>query len=280
MTPGSEEYVELGPPLDVSTFELSLLGAEAFVSCSADGERIAHAGYGGVVGMAAYIDANYRRRFRRPGIAITQAQIDACTAKLRDADCSAGLAAFVACDFRGTLADGAGCRDDLQCASGHCTSSISPMGGTGDCGVCKPRAPLGATCGNGTWCDSGLVCDDDETCKAPVPIGASCANAPCDRRSYCESGTCQPLRREGETCRTNRPDGVDYGNCWGRNRCRDGVCTAPKPVTLLKHGEACGDYEDDTSFLVCNSGACDKETKRCVPYEPRREVTTRELACK
>jgi hypothetical protein len=122
----------------------------------------------------------------------------------------------------------------VPCLEGFCddaASTTDPKSGT-----CRALRARDAGCMADRECAAGLVCGRTapaaaDTClppAPPVPIGSTCVPAAegCVEGAFCrpagegaESGTCQPLRKTGETC----IEGVDQ--CELLNSCQEGVCT-------------------------------------------------------
>jgi hypothetical protein len=95
--------------------------------------------------------------------------------------------------------------------------------------LCKPRAPVGATCNMSPLaaagldiCAPGAVCSG-AACVAAVAGGASCATQTCDTRdAYCDGATktCLPLKYKGEACASDAEcvDTCSSGKCTGACR--------------------------------------------------------------
>jgi hypothetical protein len=179
--------------------------------------------------------ANYISRFNvvcndaigAPGSGITTAYLDACAAALgKIPGCTSAVPECN--DPAGTLAVGAACGSDDQCASTHCaiTSSSSADAGastTQNCGTC------GATVADGAACQSGDVC----------VAGDSCTNGTCAKETTSSGGT----GAIGSACQ-------DDADCATPNHCNftQGVCAAPGAA-----GSSCETASDCVSGLICNA---------------------------
>lgn len=245
-------------PLDMTSLDAIL--AKRWVACHFDGEYIAWNGYGGEAGFAAELDRNEVERQARPGITMTQAEVDACAEKLRGAPCWAW---FPECTFRGSLPDGAGCKEGRQCASGACTDFLSPVGSGGfTCGVCVPEVGLREACDDdGPQCAFGLTCRD-HVCRERVGIGESCEDAPCAHEGFCDDASkkCVPYLREGDTCVEGQ------FSCGYRLHCTDGKCVAPLPVKPVALGGRCA--PDPAYRVTCVRSWCDHTREICTAFAP------------
>ncbi|TNF23713.1 MAG: hypothetical protein EP329_26780 [Deltaproteobacteria bacterium] len=150
---------------------------------------------------------------------------DACNGTLfcdTDGNCKVDPATIVTC----TTAD--------PCLIGTCNPS------DGSCST-APRA-------NGTSCDDGDGCTENDTCFAGV-----CGGVPstCDDGNPCTLDAC-----EGNQCVT-RPafDGqlcADDGNTCTQDMCLDGVCAHP----AVANGVACEEDGNTCRADVCDGGTC------------------------
>lgn len=150
-------------------------------------------------------------------------QLQACAAKQSTAVCGSDTD----CTLKGgTLADGAACFDDYQCAGGDCRKTSSDA----SCGTCAKAAPVGGDCSNAE-CVEGSTCvhsTGKATCVA-VKIGQA-----------------------GEAC---------FGSDGTVVRCADGLrcafgadeakCAAPAAA-----GAACKSQYDCQETLRCIAGKC------------------------
>jgi hypothetical protein len=181
--------------------------------------------------------ANYVSRFSiicndelsAPGTGITTAFLDGCAAALeKNPSCTGAIPECV--EPAGSLAIGAACGADNQCASTRCELSSngqnSPDGGATltviTCGVC------GATVADGAACQSGDVC----------VAGDECTNGTCQKETTSSGGT----GAIGSSCQAD-------ADCATPNRCdiTQGICAAPGTA-----GQACSVSSDCASGLICN----------------------------
>jgi hypothetical protein len=189
--------------------------------------------------------------------------------------------------FKGTLADGARCFVDEECASRVCLSDFC-----GGCcaGVCapSPAGGEGAVCiDRRRDCRDGLYCDTvspSPTCKKQLPAGAACIRTETD----CLDGlscigprgaeTCAAPPADGEPCDPDervcanfdyycdetewrclksRPAGSPCGStdywssqCEDAAECIDGICRSQ-----LGPGEPCDSFQ--SAWHLCLGGYCE-----------------------
>lgn len=181
---------------------------------------------------------------------------------------------------------------------------------------CEPGGLLGMPCIFSS-CAPGLRCDTlTNTCSAPLPLDAGCSPSQyppvCGLQAYCDrqtsrcaalpgtgescpellcmpgltcsgfaSGTCVPLRVQGETC-AFRPECIatltcingmcqprvqsggacsETSECVEGLNCSLGLCSAPKP-----YGAPC----DGVSGLECQNGICDRVLGVCIDWTTMR----------
>lgn len=181
--------------------------------------------------------ANYVSRFSivcndaitAPGSGITSAYLDGCVAALaKNPACTSAVPECA--DPAGTLAIGAACGSDDQCASTHCAINTVIAGADGggttseNCGTC------------GTTVADGAACASGDTCVA----GDSCTNGKCSAETTSGGGT----GALGSSCQED-------SDCATPNRCdfTQGVCAAPGAA-----GSSCFTAADCVSGLICNGG--------------------------
>jgi hypothetical protein len=229
-----------------------------------------------------------------PGSGVTPAALEACAAALNTLPCLAapdmvgallyGSASFLAaCNFVGTLPEGAPCNEDFQCASALCSGAHQTLGTEGPlpptCGTCAPTAAIGEPCSGG-GCGPGAICSGASVCVA-VTYGAlgakcdgggslcgpglfcdtqagQCVSIPANVGNPCNSsvGCAPPLVCRGSPATCQQP-AVD-GSCSADQDCSAGfVCetnTSPsqcQAITLLMPGEPCG-----AVATQCAVGSC------------------------
>jgi hypothetical protein len=181
----------------------------------------------------------------------------------------------------GTLASGAACGEDAQCASAFCGKPAGKY-----CGTCAAPPAAGAACVGGR-CGPSLACGANAMCVTPGASGATCdANTPCLTTLSCGGGkcttpvaagaTCDPKQMTTAGCQTtsgyfcnaattkceqvtiataNEACGIVHGGltlCSGLGFCRGATSTAPgKCIAAAANGAAC----DDTMGPSCMAGA-------------------------
>jgi hypothetical protein len=90
------------------------------------------------------------------------------------------------CSVYGTLPAGSSCTTSLQCASGNCSSTLTP----GTCGVCGDLVDAGSICLTTQDCAVGLVCAEG-LCAAGGAFDAGCdPTEPCLPPLACLGGRC------------------------------------------------------------------------------------------
>ena len=105
---------------------------------------------------------------RSAGYLGTEAQAQACKNGLAAAPCQDIFAGIPVkeCQVPGSLADGASCTGDGQCASRSCFVADNAT-----CGSCGKREAEGGDCTNAK-CEAGLECDSRKKCVKPGGEGA------------------------------------------------------------------------------------------------------------
>lgn len=196
---------------------------------------------------------------------------------------------FEACNdvFRGTIPIGDACVDGVDCIGFPDTAFCTPAGASGDQQVCTAsdpaqqpiRASQGEACSGSCgpdapgscptfgpepphvcFTDDGLYCSyATSTCVPLIPEGGTCAlpeQHGCAPGTFCQQGTCVPVRAEGESCIAN-PCAPPSGCAAPSDAaCGTGlVCTRdlpePRCVAPQPDGSSC------TSFRECASGWCE-----------------------
>jgi len=188
--------------------------------------------------------------FALRGTSRTVARLEACTAALNRATCSAWRdndeTALAPCRaVPGALADGVACGVGAQCQSAHCRFS-------GDCGVCGPAPVAGDTCSNDDRCAPGLNCRNG-LCVQPQTAGASCEdNLDCLASLVCSGAHCVQPRSAGQACTSNTCD------AYAGLRCVDGVCRSSEYVAP---GRSC----DEANGVSCALGGFCRQTSSSSP---------------
>jgi hypothetical protein len=203
-----------------------------------------------------------------PGSGITPTALVACAAKMRAAcgDDDACEDILVA----GTLADGAACGADTQCASGDCKSSSTTAN---RCGVCVARVAIGGACGGADAgnCVKGASCatkgGTTGTCVArtvlaegdvcfdpakPASAPASCGEGLVCNQDGSNTSTvvkCTKRGGAGSSC-------ISESDCLEALTCLNATCGSPGPI-----GTSC------TTSSQCANAVCSSDTKKCVAVE-------------
>ena len=147
----------------------------------------------------------------------------------------------------GTIADGGGCLEYNECASGYCSVNFE----LNSCaaGTCVPAAPivsLGGACASGTdRCTDGAFCNSSGVCVQLLAAGGACDSTDdCAAGLSCANSLCTPRAELGKPCVTD-DDCASLGTyCQGAPGAT--VCSAP-----AGRGQSCV-YADCISELYCN----------------------------
>lgn len=193
--------------------------------------------------------------FTAPGSAWTVAGTMDCAEKVSAAECALVISRL--CPVHGSLADGAACRYDGQCASGVCQRTDWFL----DCGHCAEPGVEGASCHQLNGCVAGFECslggDTRDTCVRGNPVGAACDfyQSNCAYGLGCTNGTCKTLPGAGETC-SPQPYECDPSQ---DVECLGGTCVK---LQWVHEGEACdaGKAILCVGDLTCTNGTCAKGT--------------------
>jgi hypothetical protein len=182
-----------------------------------------------------------------------RASSDACLAAMSSATCDdVFLQGVDACQFKGSLAAGAACGADSQCASGFCRTPETSF-----CGVCAELAGEGAVCESDSACQSPLLCSEAGRCAKAGGEGATCSEtAPCNWASfYCSNGdgTCKRYGTAGGACNEAGPD-ISAPCDWGLT-CRPGGTGTCQPNRTVPAGQACGAAGPGEPFVSCHGSA-------------------------
>lgn len=130
----------------------------------------------------------------------------------------------------GTLPNGAACDTSYACTSHYCARTPVRDAGTGPCGVCTARVPVGGSCGS--YLDFECV------------EGAYCG--------YPSNPICQVVSRPGDSCGASGCHGGDL-------YCVGGVCLTRSQVA----GATCSSTDDLCGFDGTNRYWCDHSTSTC-----------------
>jgi hypothetical protein len=195
-----------------------------------------------------------------PGTSLTPAFLTSCAQDIAAAHC--GALDSSTCNLPpGTLAAGAPCVDESQCASSQCNFMAQDDGGAfteSACGTCAATIAIGQPCGGATTavCAPGSACTEPSTSPTCQAITHGAAGSPCDLNvSQCDSGlycdfstmACVPPAPLGAPCSA-------AALCASPLVCAASVCS---------NGAAVGESCDATN--VCAVGlTCDATSAKCV----------------
>jgi hypothetical protein len=238
--------------------------------------------------------ANYVSRFNTvcsdamnaPGSGITTAYLDGCVAALgKNPACT--VAVPECNDPAGTLAVGAACGSDDQCASTHCAIATSGSGAadggatttTQNCGTCGATVADGAACQSGDLCVAGDSCTNGKCAAVTTSgggtgaLGAACQeDTDCATPNHCDftQGVCAAAGNVGSSCSASA-DCVSGLICSGADQCEapiasGGACTGGDcasglgcdstshkctAITFAAQGAPC-----DNDAILCDRGTC------------------------
>lgn len=258
---GSSSNAVTGDPATVAVTEQTLEAiagsfCDRITSCY--GDFFVKAFIGSTPTCKSRLQLEIKASVKGPGVQLKDADAAKCKAAVDAAACTALLADGVKeCDFRGTLADGAGCASDSQCTSGGCFVDAKTA-----CGKCGPRAAEGADC-TSSKCVRGLTCSAANKCVKPVSEGSACdANTPCELSLTCIGGKCGKGLGDGAACK-NGMNGMNETPCNGftglwckppKATVADGTCTA---FTTATANQLCGvTLQPTVDFAFCENSQC------------------------
>jgi hypothetical protein len=193
----------------------------------------------------------------------TPAQYEACAASVPSATCDDLLARTLPAPCQpvpGTLAIGAACAVDGQCASTHCGLPANAA-----CGTCVGLAGAGGACNVDDDCQDGMTCQSN-ACVAYGAENAMCDTThPCLPDLGCKSGACTAPSPAGTACQS----GAECDNLHGVF-CNP-VSMMCEAVSFAGANAACGLV--NMQLVVCTGpgSLCTGETApsyagSCVPY--------------
>lgn len=208
-----------------------------------------------------------------PGIGITPGLLDQCSARVRSECGDDDACEDLFDDVRGTLAEGAPCEDDTQCASGECdrmSNSSTPAA----CGKCAPSRQIGEPCSGG-GCVVGAACRTAPGSSSPTEskcVAVRIANA----GESCGSFVEEVVRcAQGLTCKLDETSsGASTGKCTapagegapcGTQDSQFARCAAPFSCVNEKCGRLGGAGATCSGSDDCASGfGCDPSNRTCV----------------
>jgi hypothetical protein len=201
--------------------------------------------YGTEENCRARLSLEVNATVKGPGANIQESQASACLKAAEAATCEDITSSLAACQFKGTLTDGAACANDAQCASGVCYVPDKAA-----CGTCKAMAKAGGDC-SATKCEPGLTCNKNQ-CVARAKEGATCNDSvPCAVGLSCTEGKCTKGLGAKAACKVNGAPCDTLAGLYCKPaslQTQDGTC---EPLTLAKPGAACGLSLSPLDFAVC-----------------------------
>jgi hypothetical protein len=138
------------------------------------------------------------------GSSQSAANLTACATALSTAACPNFLSGYnfapAACRMAGTLAAGAACAEDHQCASSYCQLTARTS-----CGKCAAKVAAGAACVVDEDCAFGTTCFGQgvtRKCVTPAASGGACntTDTPCLQGLFCIAGKCSAGQAAGSAC--------------------------------------------------------------------------------
>lgn len=164
----------------------------------------------------------------------------------------------------GTVPNGSACRDDVECANGHCRMEASCPG------VCTAYVAADGICNiAGAECAPHLYCDSRGRCVAmPTPSGQqgqACVVGGCAPGLYCDAATstCAPRKKSG-SCADAR-DACAFGYPCTES----GTC-----VAYAGRGERCGPEAWCGAGWACIDGTCGPAPAIGSPCAPSQRAGT------
>lgn len=233
---------EILPP-DAPLTADSVCAAVASARCTAISTClpfILHQLYGAVATCRDRLKTRCLSNLSAPGSKTTLEATASCAKAIAGDACSDYLRADPAACFPdpGTLANGAGCWDDAQCASAICVHGLFQF-----CGSCQPGVGLGASCSSSP-CVAGLNCSAG-VCVKLGSVGASCSDdAGCAQALLCRAGKCT-VSVLGDACNATTKTGCSL--VAGLTCSASATCTA---APSRETGGAC------VTFFDCHDGDC------------------------
>jgi hypothetical protein len=182
------------------------------------------------------------------GAVVTPAQLRACAQALPGVSCADFLARKSAPECKlpaGTLADGAPCAADMQCAGTRCRIAVNHA-----CGTCGSHAGAGGPCAVDDDCDPGLGCVNAVCTSFGSENDACDATHPCRPGLGCVSGKCGAPSAIGAACASSAEcDGTHGVFCGAVSK----QCDA---VTFDSPNQACGIVQQHLALCAGPGGYC------------------------
>jgi hypothetical protein len=227
--------------------------------------------YGDMAGCQQRLELECRTEATLPGSGLTGAAGQACGDAMVAAECEDVLGNSVpACHLKGTLAKGAACGSNTQCASGFCR-----MPETAFCGKCDTPGAADGPCDSDDSCEFPLRCSAAGRCAKPAVDGELCNETrPCkEGLLFCAAdNTCKRRSGEGKACNSSAP--APRQPCEIGFTCRPSANGLCRGIRLVGDGQTCGISASGSTVILCTgSGSCvnqvcrppGKDGERCTP---------------
>jgi hypothetical protein len=188
----------------------------------------------------------------------TDAELQACAAKLATQDCTLTSPPAECVPKAGTLADGTKCNIATQCSGGLCGSR-----GSDGCGTCAKTKAKDETCDPAKGeCAAGLYCKTDK-CAELIAKDGACTLA---ESAFCVDGTvCTATATDAGKCVAKAKIGEACEATFSASTCYTGLfCNADKKCAEPTYGAV--DAECNGTDKLCKASTCDTTAKKCVAY--------------
>ena len=168
----------------------------------------------------------------------------------------------------GTDASGGGddhpCQSDSECQGAFGELAVCTVAW---CDLTASRCLL-APAVDGTKCDDGVPCTDQDACKLGACAGV---DVTCDDANVCTDGLCD--KETGECSYTANEAPCDDGQlCTVEDRCDEGLCIGgANPVCACVSDEDCAPFDDGdlcNGTLTCQVGQCVAAANSAVTCDP------------
>jgi hypothetical protein len=187
-----------------------------------------------------------------PGSSLSPDNLPACSQATQAQTCDDYHLEYPAeCAPPGSLAVGAACEFNSQCASTFCTISQGSW-----CGTCATRGKAGEVCDRDQLgCQLGLLCarvgaSTNWQCASPVAKGMACtSSSECAGALVCLNGLCADGQPAGQTCDPTN-DTCDNGSAVYCNQTASGFACQASSSALP--GAAC----NYTAGQDCSASVC------------------------
>lgn len=128
--------------------------------------------------------------------------------------------------------------DLVRCLKGSCSANPENPNEL----ICQPYSREGENCSGGRVCDIGLFCSESGVCQKIPQEGQSCKLF-CAWGFYCQDGVCRKLKNTGEVCIDNR-------------ECKTSVCVEGRCADPRANAGFCNEDSDCINFNCLNNVCC------------------------